>query len=112
MRQESCPLGLSDLPVPVRFKTSETERMSDHVATQCLSKQVLWPGVDAEFRQKWLDEVLLVEERELYSASDIHMLQSLVVGDFGLLLTEDGYATLWVHLKAKDLGEMVRPDVH
>ena len=63
--------------------------MSDHVARGSLSKQVLWPGLDAEFRQKWLDEVLLVEERELHSASDIDMPQSPVVGDFGLPLIED-----------------------
>ena len=40
------------------------------------------------------------------------MLQSLLVGESGLRLTEDGYRTIWTHLKLQDLGEMVRADVH
>ena len=93
-----------DPPVPWTYQHPPTEPICDQAARLSLSKQVLFPNVDGEFRQKWLEEAGTIEFRRLYSRSDIHIIQTFVSGDFGVPLSEEFYAVLWPYIRARDLG--------
>ena len=99
-------------PVAGAFQYPSTEKpICDQATRTSLSEQVLFPNVDGEFRQNWLDKARTIEFRKLYSPSDIHIIQALVSGDFGVPLSEQFYAVLWPYIKARDLGELLRADV-
>ena len=97
-----------DPPVPWTYQHPPTEPICDQATRLSLSKQVLFPNVDGEFRQRWLDEAGTIGSRRIYSRSDIHIIQTLVSGDFGVPLSEQFYAVLWPYIRARDLGELFR----